>query len=57
MLDLSSEERQCCIGKSAVNSTFVIADEQRNPFEFSVDVLGFITSSDSNNSPGYIKVP
>lgn len=52
-----SDKPKGCIGKPAVNSNFIVVDENRKVIESSPDNLGFLASSGTNNMKEYFKAP
>lgn len=58
LLDFNSMSgRPGCIGKPAVNASFIVVDENRNIIDSSPDNPGFLASAGSINMKGYFNDP
>jgi len=58
LLDFNSMSgRPSCIGKPAVNASFIVVDKDRNEIESSPENPGFLASAGDINMKGYFKDP
>ena len=58
VLDFAAmKDKPSCIGRPAVNATFIVVDEDRNPIDSSADNMGLLASSGPMVMKEYFKAP
>lgn len=58
VLDFAAmKDKPSCIGRPAVNATFIVVDEDRNPIESSADNMGLLASSGPMTMKCYFNAP